>query len=110
MDTIVAGDGWKTQDRERATVSGNCSNFKLRHAINGTNILREHDAKYFEETDIMEEWIDPYYQDPLTPEGRRQRYNSKMKEICSGRKFFTTVQGSTGQAPRETKVGGFILC
>jgi hypothetical protein len=91
-------------------VSDNCSNFKLWHAINGTNILREHDAKYFEETDIMEEWIDPYDQDPLAPEGRSQRYNFKIKEICSGRKFFTTVQGSMELAPRETKIGNFFVC
>jgi hypothetical protein len=33
-----------------------------------------------------------------------------MKEICSGRKFFTTVQGSMGLAPRETKIGDSIVC
>jgi hypothetical protein len=54
MDTIVAGDGWKTKDCDRATVSDNCSNFKLCYAKHGTNILREHDEKYFEETDFME--------------------------------------------------------
>lgn len=40
----------------------------------------------------MEEWGSPR----LVTEGQIQHYESKMKEICLGRKFFTTAEGGMG--------------
>lgn len=87
MDTMVA-DKW-TGACDQGVVSYKFSVFKLWCAKYGSNRLRELDETYFEKIDTMEEWGSPR----LVTEGQIQHYESKMKEICLGRKFFTTAKG-----------------
>ncbi len=54
----------------------------------------------------MEEELSPC----LLIEGQMQYYDTKMKEICLGSKFFTTVNGVTGMGPREDKKGNLVVC
>ncbi|PMD13031.1 hypothetical protein NA56DRAFT_712493 [Hyaloscypha hepaticicola] len=73
---------------DQGVVSYKFSVFKLWYAKYGSNRLRELDETYFEKIDTMEEWGSPR----LVTEGQIQHYESKMKEICLGRKFFTTAE------------------